>query len=323
MKSLDFTRHVSRSCVAIVMLAGCGGSQPPIGAPGAMAQTTDSYPHSQSHDYKVTPPLLYVANSTPTDNDLRVYHLGARDPAPIATITQGIEDPNGDCIDGHGTLYVTNDPASGPGWVSEYRLGKTAPSKTIEDGIATPAYCAIDAKGNLWVTNVALNDVAEYLYGSTKPLTKITSGLNYPLGVAIDRPGNLYVANGELGGKQSIEVYPPGGKSPSRTITDGITFPGGIAVDSSGTLYVTNITQNNVVEYRSGEDSPFQMITASMHNPEGVIVNKKGVLYVANSQSENSSVAEFRLGSLQPMKRRITNGLFNPVGVAYYPPLLP
>ena len=26
----------------------------------------------------------------PTDNDLRVYHVGAKDPTPIATITNGI-----------------------------------------------------------------------------------------------------------------------------------------------------------------------------------------------------------------------------------------
>ncbi|MGA7201590.1 MAG: hypothetical protein WBX26_07160 [Candidatus Cybelea sp.] len=346
MKSLDFGRYALTSCVAAAMLAACGGSQPPIGAPGAMPQTLAIATHaghgkswmqerpalpiasnaasaSKSKGYKATPPLLYVANSTPTDNDLRIYHLGAKDPAPLATITDGIEGPNGDCIDGAGTLYVTNDPASGPGWVSEYPLGETVLSKIIKDGINTPAYCAVDAKGSLWVTNAGLNDAVEYLRGSTKPHLKITSGLHYPLGVAIDQSGILYVANGEPGGQQSIEVYSPGGTSPSRTITNGITFPGGIAVDSSGTLYVTNISQNNVVEYRSGEDSPFQMITESMHNPEGVIVNKKGVLYVANSQSENSSVAEFRLGSLQPMKRQITNGLFNPVGVAYYPPLLP
>ena len=250
MRISGFGRSAFGLCVATALLAGCG-SQLPVrsgdtaSAPlqGQLTLAADakaaSISNSKSGVYKVTPPLLYVANSTPTDNDLRVYHLGARDPAPIATITKGIEGPNGDCIDGHGTLYVTNDPDSGRGWVSEYRLGKTIPFKTIEDGINTPAYCAIDAKGNLWVTNVGLNDVAEYLYGSTKPFAKITSGLSYPLGVAIDQPGNLYVANGELGGKQSIEVYSPGGKSPSRTITDGITFPGGIAVDSNGTLYVT------------------------------------------------------------------------------------
>ena len=34
MKSLDLGRYALSTCVAYVMLAGCGGSQPPIGAPG-------------------------------------------------------------------------------------------------------------------------------------------------------------------------------------------------------------------------------------------------------------------------------------------------
>ena len=33
-----FTRY-ALSCVAAAMLAGCGGSQPPIGAPGAMPES--------------------------------------------------------------------------------------------------------------------------------------------------------------------------------------------------------------------------------------------------------------------------------------------
>ena len=39
MKSLSFNGSALSSCVAAAMLAGCGGSQPPIGAPGAMPQS--------------------------------------------------------------------------------------------------------------------------------------------------------------------------------------------------------------------------------------------------------------------------------------------
>ena len=34
-------RAALSSCVAAAMLAGCGGSQPPTGAPGAMPQRTN------------------------------------------------------------------------------------------------------------------------------------------------------------------------------------------------------------------------------------------------------------------------------------------
>jgi hypothetical protein len=35
---LGLARCALSSCVAAAMLAGCGGSQPPIGAPGAMPE---------------------------------------------------------------------------------------------------------------------------------------------------------------------------------------------------------------------------------------------------------------------------------------------
>jgi hypothetical protein len=40
MKSLDFSRYAVSACAAVAMLAGCGGSQPPIGLPGATPQTS-------------------------------------------------------------------------------------------------------------------------------------------------------------------------------------------------------------------------------------------------------------------------------------------
>ncbi len=54
MKSLDFSRYAFIGCVAAAMLAGCGGSQPPIGSPGVMAN--GSYPalhnkHSQTFSF--------------------------------------------------------------------------------------------------------------------------------------------------------------------------------------------------------------------------------------------------------------------------------
>jgi hypothetical protein len=332
MMGLDFSSRALLCCVAVAMLAGCGVSQPPIGAPGVMTQTSALATHTaprwsalrpgaRGPGYKVTAPLLYVTDIGANYNDVRIYRADAKDPTPVATISDSVATPSGACVDGHGTLYVTNEPASGPGWVSEYPVGKTAPSKIITDGVNAPAFCAIDAKGNLWVANIYGPNVSEYLYGSKKPHTVITSGLAYPIGIAIDRSGNLYVGNGFGASQQNVEVYAAGGKSPSRTITNGVTSPCGITVDSSGALYVANQFQNNVEEYRSGQNDPFQAITKAVSGPTGVAVNKKGVLYVANLG--NHSVAEFAPGSLTPLKRQISQGLWDPVGIAYYPALLP
>jgi sugar lactone lactonase YvrE len=320
-------------CAAAALLVGCGGSQPPIptlvttpvqaqmryGWAASMMPEVRSA--TRSPRYKATAPLLYATNLFNSENwdGITVYRAAAKDPAPLAMISDGLLNPFGACIDGQGTLYVTNEPASS-GWVSEYPLGKTMPSRIITDGINFPGYCAIDADGSLWVANIGSN-VTEYLKGSKKPHAVITKGLVYPIGVAIDRSGNLYVGNGFGASEQNVEVYASGSASPSRTITNGVTSPCGLAVDSNGTLYVANEFQNNVAEYRSGQDYPFQTITEAMDHPAGVTVDKKGTLYVSNVGS--STVVEFSLGSLRPLKRQISKGLYEPSGIAYYPALLP
>ncbi len=331
MKSLDVGRCALGLCSVAVMLAACGGSQSPVGAPTVMPQSPAVAVYSgrsgvrmlpeahaePSSRYKATKPLLYVSNYAP--NDVTVYRANADDPAPRAEISDDINSPGGACFDSQGTLYVTNQPISGPGWVSEYPFGKTTPSKVITNGMNTPAFCAIDDKGNLWVTNIGGPNVTEYLYDTKKPHMVVTKGTVYPVGIAIDHSGNLYVSN-RLS-NSNVVVYAAGSKTPSRTITDGITSPVGIAVDANGVLYVTNIQEKNVEEYPPGGDHPFKTITQDLSTPAAVTVNEKGWLYVANFS--NSTVVEFPPGSITPSKRQVSKGLHAPAGMAYYPPLLP
>jgi hypothetical protein len=328
MKSLGPTRYALTIGAAAALISGCGGSQPPIGAPGATMQTSAIATHTanrswlksgaRSLGYKVTAPLLYATNVG--TEDVTVYRAKADGPAPLATISDGLDIPVGDCIDEQGTLYVANNPAGG-GSISEYPLGKTTASRMITDGVNEPLYCTIDAKGNLWVANAGGPNVTEYLKGSEKPHTVITNGLTSPEGVAIDRSGNLYVGNGPGAQQQNVQVYAPGSKAPSRTILNGVTSPTGLTVDSNETLYVPNVYQNTVAEYRSGQSDPFQMITKAMDHPGAVAVDKRGMTYVSNIG--NSTVVEFARGSLTPLKRQINIGLDEPNGIAYYPALLP
>jgi sugar lactone lactonase YvrE len=332
MKSLDFSGYVLGSCAVGAMLAGCGGSQPPIGAPGAMPQASAIATHTDrgkswmmpeataAHfaDYDVSGSVLYVANYLVTYNDVTVYHAGAMDPAPIATISAGLNGPTGVCVDAQGTLYVTNEPNDGLGWVSEYPLGKTKPSTIITKGMNTPAFCAIDGNGNLWVTNIGGGDATEYLHGSKKPHTVVTKDMVYPTGIAIDSSGNLYVSN-RLSSGGDVVVFPSGSTTPSRTITDGVTSPVALAIDATGDLYVTNITQNNIEEYPPGGDHPVRTITRGIGTPGGVTVSEKGWIFVANY---DDTVVEFR-PSARLSKRSISKGLHAAIGLAIYPAVLP
>jgi sugar lactone lactonase YvrE len=328
-KSCGLGTYALRGGVALALLAGCGGSQPPISTPNVLQNSSQSRelvkPSAVMPTYKVSGPLLYVANAGLTLTPLTIYKANADNQKPLATISKDINNSRGTCIDSAGTLYVTNF-ASGTGWVSEYALGQTKPVRVITKGIAFPGYCAIDSSDNLWVANLGGDDVTEYLKGSTKPHATITNGLTYPVGVAIDHEGNLYVSNYKPYSAQNIQVYASGGKSPSRTITDGVSAPVGIAVDAQDTLYVTTGTpQGQIEEYRFGQSKPFRTITDKLSYPQGVVIGKNGWLYVANEgqYSNEAAILEFPPGSLKPSSREITKGLFHPLGVAYYPPLLP
>ena len=340
MRTLGSHRYAFSFSLA-ALLAGCGGSQPPIGAPSAMPQSRAIATHaerggswmlSKKLAYKVTKPLLYVTNDS--GNGVTVYHANANDPAPLATISDGLDFPSGGCIDSEGTLYVANQPVSNGGWISEYALGKTRASAFIKDGINTPAFCAIDGNGNLWVTNIGTSSVTEYLHGSKKPHTVITNGLDYPVGIAIDDSGSLYVANRPVSGTPNVAVYGRGSKSPTRTIISGVIYPVGIAVDAHGTLYVTNEqlsgskSAGNVEEYRAGQNKPSQEITYNdQYHPLAVTVGKNGWLYVAvwpeYTNSNTFAVLEYRPRTVDPSSRMVTKGVSYPQGLAYYPPLLP
>jgi hypothetical protein len=342
MRCLDFSRYILGSAVS-AMLAGCGGAQLQIGAPRSFDSITQNRTVAQLNasalglrewasakpQYNVASPLMFVVNwSTPSGvGNVVVYDPATNDPNPIAVITTGIDEPNGDCVDASGTLYVGSDPGSS-GWISEYAPGKTKPFKTITDGLDQPALCTIDGQGNLWVTNNGgAPTVTEYLKGSTKPHSTITKGLTYPIGIAIDQDGNLYVGNHVLYGTTNVQVYPAGSTSPTRTITDGVVWPIGITVDAKDTLYVANDGPPcNVEEYRAGRSRPYRTITDQIAGPTGLSIGKNGWLYVSNEGLQGCSgpspvLLEFRPGSIEPSGKMISKDLQTPIGNAHFPPL--
>jgi hypothetical protein len=342
-----FARYALSVSAAAALLAGCGGSVPPIGAPGAMQQSRAIVTHTKGSGSWITPkasaavmpeysasgPLLYVANfDSPPYDGVTVYDADENDPAPLAVINANIFEPGGDCVGADGVLYVANAPGSGLGWVSEYALGMTKTLRVITKGIDIPSFCAIDGSGNLWVTNVGSSTATEYLKGSTVPHFTLKNGLTNPDGIAIDHAGNIYVGNLNAPyAKSNVQVYRPNKKSPSRTITDGITWPVGIAVDAEATLYVTNdISPCNIEKYRAGESHPYQKITKDIDGPTDVTFSPSGRLYEVNEGSSDCAsngpapvILEFRPHLLSPTKRIIGKDLHTPVGATYYPPSLP
>ena len=78
MNSIDLGGYALSSCLAAAILAGCGGSQPPIGAPGAMLQSR-AIPTQTAHGGSWMLPeakgedLLYVASSRSDQYSVSVF----------------------------------------------------------------------------------------------------------------------------------------------------------------------------------------------------------------------------------------------------------
>jgi hypothetical protein len=143
MKSLDFSRYPLYSCVASAMLAGCGGSQPPIGAPQSRAVATHAdrsgswmLPEAKSED------LLYIS-------DYYGVHVFSYPKG------QYVGDINafgyGLCSDRAGDVFVADAPNR---QLYEYRHGSTKRLQTLYDNYVdfNPINCSVDpTTGNLAV----------------------------------------------------------------------------------------------------------------------------------------------------------------------------
>lgn len=104
MKSFDFGGYALGICTAVAMLTGCGGSQPPIGVPGAMPQSSAITSHADINGSWVLPEaatsdLLYIGGNAASYLAMYTY--------PKGKLVGVIKNPDfaflaGECIDAEG-----------------------------------------------------------------------------------------------------------------------------------------------------------------------------------------------------------------------------
>jgi hypothetical protein len=321
MKTFDFGRYLLGGFVAAAMLAGCGGSQPPIGALGAMPQSSRSLnvthsarPATKSADTKW---FLYVGiQNAIGETQFEVYPLGARKPVREYGGTLG---PVTMVLDPWNDIYTTDNNPSG-GRITAYTPGGRSVLLGI-DGYPSRGL-AFDAKGNLYATWLG-GFVAKYAPRSTKQIRTIKASGD---ALAVDSKGNLYV--GQLGGSGShaaVLVFPRGAKKPTRTITTGIHVPVALLVDKSNDLYVANCNHcyyrpgsGSVTEYAYGNSTPLRTITDGIDSPMAMALGTSGLLFVANYGFFGSGSVTVYSSGTAPV-RRITAGIRNPDALAVGP----
>jgi hypothetical protein len=220
--------HAFGICVAAAMLAGCGGSQPPIGAPGAMPQTSATATHADRGKSWMLPrakrdDLLYVSDFFASDVQVFSYSKAEL----VGTLT-GFDWPLGECVDKNQDVFITNQQARD---ILEYAHGGTSPIATLSDPYEWAYDCAIDpTSGNLAVTAVGYVVIYEDATGTGTAYT-VPSLEGQSCGY--DNAGNLYV-DGISGYTEKFALYvlPKGSGSLSEVaLNQSIQFPGPVLWD--------------------------------------------------------------------------------------------
>ena len=214
MRTLQFGRHVLSSCVAAALLAACGGSQPPLGAPGAMPQSRSIVALERARSW-----ILPEAKS----GDL-IYAVGGCGGTCVLSYPKGklvgaLDVGNAPpyssdgCTDKNGNVFITSDTE-----VVEYAHGGTEPIATLNLPGNDAAGCSIDSTTN----NLAVvmfkgygGNIAVFANESGTPL-QYNSGLD-SLYCGYDNAGNLFTggANFNSGehGQPALSELPSGGSA--------------------------------------------------------------------------------------------------------------
>jgi sugar lactone lactonase YvrE len=258
------------------MLAGCGGSQPPIGAAGAMPQRSVALHHVthsaswMSAKVNYRHPWLYVADTT--KSNIYIYDLdhGA---SQIGEISAGLGGPFGMTIDGSGNLYVANQNI--PGNVAIYPPGKTKPTLTLSEDLYVPQGVAVDSGGNVWITNREYDGgqsgIAVFPPGETTPSAYITSNLiQKPIEDFFDQEGNLYFSDQDTG----VSEIARGSQQVASLELQDLAHADGVVLGASGNLYVNDYPSYATHVYALGGKEPsynLQGHAASYYMADGTI----------------------------------------------------
>jgi hypothetical protein len=211
MMTLGIVRLALSASVGAALLAACGGRQLPIGAPGAMPQSSAITSHMERGGSWMLPEaksddLLYVSDFGYLGVHVLTYPQG-RSVGAIQVYGLGL------CVDHLGDVYVVVNGQEGE--IVEYSHGGSEPIKTLNDDGPygeqySPHGCAVDLKtGNLAVTNgdSMYNNVALYRKAQGPPAFYSIPFIGQAWFCGYDDRGNLY-ADGERYGEFKLAELP-------------------------------------------------------------------------------------------------------------------
>jgi hypothetical protein len=285
MKGLDFGRYALCSFAAAAILAGCGGPQPPIGAPGTMPQSRElidvpnitTAAHAVRKRGWLSPEarrgrdLLYISDGY--NNIVYVYQKDALSRGPIGEITYGVDGPCGLAVDARNDLYVADGNAPN---IMVFKPGQTQPFRTYTNGLTAPCGIAVSPHtGRLYVANGASN-VVEYPKGSLNPDRTISfQGLegHLPIGLALDEHDNAFVTALGYPTARAYEI-PVGSETPEDLGISGMFVMVGIVVDDKDDVSIVDQGPEDIRIFPPGSDTPKKIITQGLIQPELIALGR-------------------------------------------------
>jgi hypothetical protein len=307
-------------CASAVVLAGCGGGQPPLPvAPVAQSQARviamDAGRHSWMAPDAVGQNLLYVS-------DLGTGHVNVYS-YPQGKLKGTLADfvrPQAMCVDKEGDVFV---PDLFTAKISEYRHGAKKPKAILGDPQEQPGDCSVDTKtGNLAVTNVSTpysgrGDVLIYRHAKGKPQRYRDPDIIYYLFCGYDDQGNLYVDGMSSGKFKFAEL--PSGKSTFTNITldKNISYGGAVQWDGSN-VAVGNYESKVIYRFSISGDSGTTVGQTDLHGsnyPIGFWIQGTKVI-APNDDGANVMFWNYPSGGLHV---KAIGGLKNPWGATVSP----
>jgi hypothetical protein len=187
MKRTAFSSH-ALSCAAAAMLAGCGGPQPPIGASGAIPQTSAIATHADRGKSWMLPEaktedLLYITNVY----TVTVYSYPQ---GKLVGTLKNFYRPEFECSDKAGDVFIGEGNT-----IYEYSHGGKRPIETISTAPLISQGCASDpTTGNLAVAldyGDSYGDLAVYPQAKGTPTLYSNNKMLFNF-CGYDDSGNLY-----------------------------------------------------------------------------------------------------------------------------------
>lgn len=237
--------HISRYALAMgaaaALLAGCGSSQPPIGAPGAVAQSRSAAARPDRSGSWMRPvtssgELIYATGGC---GGACVLSYPEGKLVESVSISVGPTGLGGDCSDSVGDVFITNDTE-----VLEYVHGGTSPIATLSLPGNEARACSIDPKtGNLAVVfsgnnaNLAIFPNAQgspWLY--TADIVAVYCGY--------DNAGNLFVSGYYDQQSQLAELQYGSANFTTLTINGNVGADGQVQWDGKHMTYESRSSDN-------------------------------------------------------------------------------